>query len=65
MGNEALTFEQRIEMTSNKFAAAINESGLHPSILKMMLQNISYQLDIQLMQARPEEGGSDNAKSES
>lgn len=65
---EQLTLQQAMNNTAEKFAEAINTSGLPYSVLKLMLTNILYQLDLQAAQAelsKNQTGEKENAESES
>lgn len=57
-----------MDNTANKLAEAINTSGLPYPVLKIMLTNILFQLDLQAAQAelsKNQTGEKENAESES
>ena len=63
-----LTLQQAMDNTANKLAEAINTSGLPYPVLKIMLTNILFQLDLQSAQAElsnNQTGEKENAESES
>ena len=65
---EQLTLQQAMDNTANKLAETINTSGLPYPVLKIMLTNILFQLDLQSAQAelsKNQTGEKENAESES
>lgn len=68
MENKTMTLQEAMDNTAQKMAEAINTSCLPYAVLKLMLSNIMYQLDIQAAQAQPsnvQTGENKNAESES